>query len=100
MSKFYLAVLAFPLLAAAAEPSPAVLGKPVAPEKLAQARGGNSNSSQNGTVTGNSATQVVTGNNVIQSGSFADMAGIPIVVQNSGANVLIQNATIINLQLK
>jgi hypothetical protein len=37
---------------------------------------------------------------VIQGGSFANMSGIPIVVQNSGANVLIQNATVINLQLK
>ena len=99
MSPFILAVLSLPLFAAA-EPSPAVLGKPVAPEQLARARGGNSNTSQHGTVTGNSAAQVVTGNNVIQSGSFADMAGIPIVVQNSGANVLIQNATIINLQFK
>ncbi len=52
----------------------------------------------NGVVSGNSALQVVTGNNVIQSGSFADAAGLPIVIQNSGANVLIQNATIINLK--
>ena len=28
------------------------------------------------------------------------LSGIPVVVQNSGANVLIQNATVINLQLK
>jgi hypothetical protein len=53
-----------------------------------------------GVVTGNSATNVSTGANVIDSGSFSNMSGIPVVIQNSGANVLIQNATIINLQFK
>jgi hypothetical protein len=54
----------------------------------------------NGSVAGNSAVNVVTGNNTIDAGSFANMSGIPVVIQNSGANVLIQNATIINLQMK
>jgi len=53
-----------------------------------------------GGVRDNVANHVVTGANSIDSGSFANMAGIPTVIQNSGANVLIQNATIINLQLK
>jgi hypothetical protein len=53
-----------------------------------------------GTVSGNSATHVITGANIIQSGSFANANGVPIVIQNSGANVLIQNATVINLQVK
>jgi hypothetical protein len=53
-----------------------------------------------GVVTGNSATNVNTGANVIDSGAFSNMSGIPVVIQNSGANVLIQNATIINLQFK
>jgi len=53
-----------------------------------------------GRVAGNSAVNVVTGNNSIDSGSFANMSGIPVVIQNSGANVLIQNATIINIQMK
>ncbi len=53
-----------------------------------------------GTVNGNSATNVSTGWNIIESGSFANMSGIPIVIQNSGANVLIQSATVINLQLQ
>ena len=51
-----------------------------------------------GVVSGNSATQVVTGANTIASGAFTDASGIPIVIQNSGANVLIQNATVINLK--
>lgn len=53
-----------------------------------------------GSVRDNVANHVVTGANSIDSGSFANMAGIPTVIQNSGANVLIQNATIINLQFK
>jgi hypothetical protein len=52
-----------------------------------------------GTVADNSATNVATGSNNITSGAFANVSGIPIVVQNSGTNVLIQNSTIINLQL-
>jgi hypothetical protein len=53
-----------------------------------------------GSVGTNSAVNVATGANRIDSGSFANMNGIPVVIQNSGANVLIQNATIINLQFK
>jgi hypothetical protein len=72
--------------------------------KLEQSRGGaaepKSEMNLDGAVTGNSAVNVTTGNNVIDAGSFANMSGIPIVIQNSGANVLIQNATIINLQFK
>ncbi len=91
---------------AAATPGPQNapgLGRPAPASTLAQARGGadvTNNTTLGGTVTGNSAAHVVTGANIIQSGAFADMSGMPIVVQNSGANVLIQNATVINLQLK
>jgi hypothetical protein len=52
-----------------------------------------------GTTANNSASYVVTGANTISSGSFANLNGVPMVIQNSGANVLIQNATIINLQM-
>ena len=54
----------------------------------------------NGDVANNSAFNVQTGSNSIDSGSFANMSGIPVVIQNSGANVLIQNATVINLQFQ
>jgi len=53
-----------------------------------------------GTVGNNSATNVTTGMNVIDNGSFSHSSGLPVVIQNSGANVLIQNATVINLQLQ
>lgn len=54
----------------------------------------------NGDVANNSAVNVNTGSNTIDAGSFANMSGIPVVIQNSGANVLIQNATVINLQFQ
>ena len=71
--------------------------------RLEQSRGGTDSKTDvklDGVVTGNSATNVSTGGNVIDSGSFANMSGIPVVIQNSGANVLIQNATVINLQFQ
>lgn len=60
----------------------------------------NNNMNLDGSVRDNVANNVVTGANSIDAGSFANMSGIPTVIQNSGANVLIQNATIINLQFK
>lgn len=78
------------------------LGTPVCTAQLAAARGGTdtiaSHTALAGTVSNNSAVQVATGANTISTGSFAGASGIPIVIQNTGANVLIQNATVINLQ--
>ena len=78
--------------------------KAAASDKLDGLRGGadtvTTQATLNGTVADNSARNVVTGNNVIDNGSFANMNGLPMVIQNTGANVLIQNATVINLQLR
>lgn len=77
---------------------------PVPLERLAQLRGGAdtvSNEMQlNGAVSGNAAVNVVTGANSIGSASFSNASGLPVAIQNSGANVLIQNATIINIQMQ
>ena len=54
----------------------------------------------NGSVDHNSATNVTTGDNVISTGAFANTHGVPMVIQNSGNNVVIQNATILNVQFK
>ncbi|MEI7783626.1 MAG: hypothetical protein WCK08_04520 [Betaproteobacteria bacterium] len=85
-------------------PASSPWGQPVALVELAQHRGGASISRSemmvSGSTAGNSASQVVTGNNSISAGSFANMSGLPLVVQNTGANVLIQNAVIINLQMQ
>ena len=53
-----------------------------------------------GVVADNQAINVTTGHNAITDGSFANASGVPMVVQNSGNNVLIQNATIVNVQVK
>ena len=83
---------------------PARFGPAAQAGALEDARGGDGGAASDtrltGTVTGNTATHVATGANIIQSGSFANASGVPIVIQNTGANVLIQNATVINLQLK
>lgn len=83
----------------------ALRSKPVPTATLAQKRGGtdyrtvtNLNDVR-GSVDNNSATNVVTGQNTI-SASFAGATGVPMVIQNTGNNVLIQNATIVNVQLQ
>lgn len=81
-------------------------GSPAREARLSGARGGadtataSADARLNATVTNNTATNISTGSNIIDNGSFANMSGLPMVIQNSGTNVLIQNATIINLQLK
>ncbi|MBV8343076.1 MAG: hypothetical protein JO173_11925 [Gammaproteobacteria bacterium] len=77
--------------------------------QLGSARGGaelaqpvnltlNQNNS-NGSVSGNVASNLTTGSNNISDTAFSNSAGVPVVIQNSGNNVLIQNSTILNLQL-
>lgn len=78
-------------------------GYPVSGAALAGHRGGDltlTNTTLSGVTAENSASQVVTGTNAIGGGSFANLSGIPVVIQNTGANVLIQNAVTLNLQLK
>lgn len=53
-----------------------------------------------GVVRDNQAYNLSTGSNFIADGSFAGVAGFSTAVQNSGNNVLIQNATIINVQVQ
>ena len=80
------------------------LGLPFSNGVLAGLRGGfetvNNDLQLNGSVANNSATHVVSGNNYIAGGSFSNMTGLPIAVQNSGSNVLIQNATIVNVKFQ
>ncbi|HJW05893.1 MAG TPA: hypothetical protein VJ527_05285 [Rhodanobacter sp.] len=54
----------------------------------------------NGTVADNTVDHVVTGSNVIGNGAFNGAAGVPMVIQNTGNGVLIQNATILNVQFQ
>jgi hypothetical protein len=77
--------------------------KPVDLKVLARKRGGADviNDMQlKGVVADNRAINVTTGNNFITDGAFANTSGVPLIVQNTGNNVLIQNATIVNVQVK
>jgi hypothetical protein len=113
-SLFFLAVLPALVPAPATAQTPAAaeaagadsavsFGYPVNGTALASHRGGDltlTNTTLSGVTAENSASQVVTGTNAIGGGSFANLSGIPVVIQNTGANVLIQNAVTLNLQLK
>jgi len=97
--------LALPIASYGEEPAEAdtALGAPVSSATLDEQRGGDDTEILNvinvtGEVTDNTATNVVTGANNIQDGSFDNASGVLSVVQNTGANVLIQSATIVNVQ--
>jgi hypothetical protein len=47
----------------------------------------------------NQATANITGSNFVTQDAFSGSSGFSTVVQNSGNNVIIQNATILNLSL-
>jgi hypothetical protein len=87
-----------PGLAADAE----LFANPVGEDTLVAYRGGaqvHNDMVLAGTTAENSARNVSTGSNAIDGGSFQNMSGLPVVIQNSGANVLIQNAVILNVQM-
>jgi hypothetical protein len=70
-------------------------------DQLDEHRGGDALIGQNylnGTLSDTEANRVVTGSNTISDGSFANSSGLPTVIQNTGANVLIQNATVLNVR--
>ncbi|MES3022089.1 MAG: hypothetical protein V4857_10960 [Pseudomonadota bacterium] len=104
---------AAPAAARAAGPAPGAAtstvfdeaaGRAAGADLLGRLRGGDASiavsAKLDGAVSANTAVNVTTGANVITNGSFANASGIPIVIQNTGANVLIQNATVLNLQLR
>lgn len=52
-----------------------------------------------GTVSNNQANQTYSGDNLVSGTAFSGSAGLPTVIQNSGNNVLIQNATIVTVRM-
>jgi len=60
----------------------------------------NNTNNATATVGNNTASNLTTGNNIIRDGSFGNSSGIPMVIQNTGNNVVIQNSTILNLRLQ
>jgi len=53
----------------------------------------------NGVLQGNVATGTTNGNNTISGDAFSNSAGFVTAIQNTGNNVLIQDATIINISM-
>ena len=81
-----------------------IFGAPVSTDTLKRYSGGaittNSTQAITGTVSNDSASQVVTGSNAITGDAFSNASGLPSVIQNSGNNVLIQNGVIVNVEMK
>lgn len=74
-------------------------------EELGIYRGGtevvvNNDSTLGGMVHDNQAYNLTTGSNLVAEGSLSGASGFATVIQNSGNNVLIQNSTIVNVQVK
>jgi hypothetical protein len=79
------------------------LGKRVDTATLGSLSGGSGSTQQitlNGTVSDTHSDNVLTGSNAISTGSFDGATGVPMVIQNTGNGVLIQNATIISVKLQ
>lgn len=79
------------------------IGPALAPEALGEMRGGDNTTVDNdivvnGEVIDNHAENTISGSNIIDGGAFGNASGISTVIQNSGSNVLIQNAMIVNVQ--
>lgn len=101
--------LVLPLQLAWAEPGPSLPGNDdvfdaaVSDDMLAGQRGmaliTNTND-LDAALYSNSATDVVTGSNMVSDGSLANNSGMSTMIQNSGNNVLIQSAVILNIQMQ
>jgi len=96
------AVAGTPVQEPSPQPPAAGLGPALDAQSLATLRGGDGQLrievDNVGTVEGNTANQVVTGDNRIDGGAFANAAGLTTVIQNSGSNVLIQNGAAVNVR--
>lgn len=103
-------ILALPLQPGWAESGPDISGDggafdaAVSDDQLAGQRGKalipTNTNNLDGAVYDNSASDLVTGYNLVSDGSLTNNAGLNTVIQNSGNNVLIQNAVILNIQMQ
>ena len=79
------------------------IGAPVDVTRLAGMRGGEDDHGStviidvDGTVDGNTADRIISGSNTINQGAFDNANGINTVIQNTGTNVLIQNAMVVTV---
>lgn len=107
------ALVALPALVMAAPPQvPAqaqtdtntAFGVPTPEAELAQYRGAQNATfnlqSTRGQVDNNRAINTVSGTNELSGQAFSNASGLSSVIQNSGNNVVIQNATIVNVTMQ
>lgn len=82
----------------------AVFGTPIPELDLGTQRGGDvrvtNTNNLDAQLHDNTAIANVTGSNFVTSEAFSNSSGFSTVVQNSGNNVIIQNATVLNLQMQ
>jgi hypothetical protein len=80
------------------------LARTVPDEQLAEERGGEALRINlmdlEAKLNDNVARLNTTGANIVTEGAFTNASGLATVIQNSGNNVVIQNATIVNLEMK
>lgn len=83
---------------------PASFGAPVSDTTLSEYRGTHdftfNEQNTKGHLYNNKAANNVSGHNVVSGDAFSGMSGFSTVIQNSGNNVLIQNATIVNVKVQ
>jgi len=81
----------------------AAFGEQVSDADLSTYRGGlalqTNEMRLNGNLYNNQAIANITGSNFVTQDAFSGASGFSTVVQNSGNNVIIQNATILNISL-
>ena len=86
------------------KPDFATFGDSVSDDTLASNRGGHTietnTNNLDAKLYNNQANYNETGSNFVTTGAFAGTNGFATVVQNSGNNVIIQNATILNLKMQ
>lgn len=106
-----LTILLLGSLSASAEETVAVqvassisaFGEPIPDDGLSAHRGGSAQQYSlmrlDSKLIDNQAIANITGSNFVTQSAFSGASGFSTVVQNSGNNVIIQNATILNLSL-
>jgi hypothetical protein len=103
-----MAALAVPAAGQAGEAQEGLeeLGAPVAAQALDRYRGREDSRLEiniqetSATMEDTVAAHNRSGHNLIGGGSFKDSVGFPMVMQNTGNNVIMQNAVILNIDLK
>lgn len=87
------------------EPPPPSFGQATPTSQLHDMTGGSDTTNNvtqqtvTGTMSDTEAKNTVSGGNIISDNALSGASGLPMVIQNSGNNVLIQNATTVNVRM-